>query len=866
MNPETTKLIEQYLSNELSATEKISFEKKLAESSSLQKEVKLQQRIHDAAKRAATRVQIRQIGKSYHFYRNLLATGIVITAIIIVSVLAFYIYSSFNKEKKFSESPEVKSLVEQLKENSPIDNLASEFFYWEGKDSIILSKEGVLLSVPSNAFLLNGLPYSDKAIIQWQEAMDGATIVKSGLSTIAGDRLLETQGMFGIQAYTKDGKKLTVNPNVGIYIQAPVDQYKDGIQLFSGKKGKEGIINWVNPTPLMKIPVPIDMKELDFYPNRYEGTLDELKMSSAKKYRDSLYLSFDEEDCNSGNQEIVAVEPSSYSNEIAKSKPAPVGQSNTPLKKDKKNNQFYEHHENSSDKVYWSYEVRKIDKKHAVIILKADLNEDCQLSTLKDFKNSKISNYINTEILLENSPQFKKTSDLRSYMNYEIYNPTSKSRIYKDNVVRFIQQIEILDDKPFTIYVKKKFTVCSKGKNIEPATLNDEIFIKGFSELDQTDESNFKSNFLNQYISPTKVISFWQPAFNNTLLATREFERRMRTIHTTCDNKVLDLYTSNLYKSMKEIDEMAVSLGHPEFAEFAKEQVGSLNLSNPHLRGLQKFYENETKKLQRIVQLNRGYKIRKKNEWDKDLQKNREKEQNRTIDREYRALNEEYNINLKNVSKQLGKTVGFQIHGGGTVYNIDKYVMDATISRTSTLITDSETEKTAKITYNPFSFEVKNSDQFKNLYTYLFPTLLNSYQRISSVNGKFDYPLNSDIHYDLCIIGISDKGFFYKEVRNLCYGNIGLLELSDIPEKELDNKIKMLNEARGILKPIPIGSEISWLKKEQKNYIRQKKRRNDAEFRTKIKQVIFPCMGAGEYLPKPVSDTTAVSTENLFGI
>jgi hypothetical protein len=195
-----------------------------------------------------------------------------------------------------SESSEVKTLIETLKEKSPIDNLASEFFFWKGSDSVVLSKEGVLLSIPENAFLLNGAPYSKNAIVQWQEAIDGATIVKSGLSTMAGDRLLETQGMFGIQAYTEKGEKLTVNPKVGIYVQAPVDQYKKDMQLFSGEKGKDGTINWVNPKPLMKIPVPVDMKDLNFYPQGYEAKLDELKNPKEKKYRDSLYLSFDEED------------------------------------------------------------------------------------------------------------------------------------------------------------------------------------------------------------------------------------------------------------------------------------------------------------------------------------------------------------------------------------------------------------------------------------------------------------------------------------------------------------------------------------------------------------------------------------------
>ena len=295
MNSESTKLIERYLSNELSASEKLAFEKELAENPSLQQEVEFQKQIHEGIKRASTRSQIKSIGKSYHLYKKLVTSGIVVAAITAASLIGYAIYSSNKSKAEGAESSEVKELLETLKEKSPIDHLASEFFFWKGSDSVVLSKEGVLLSIPENAFLLNGAPFSKNAIVQWQEAIDGATIVKSGLSTMADDRLLETQGMFGIQAYTEKGEKLTVNPKVGIYVQAPVDQYKKDMQLFSGEKGKDGTINWVNPKPLMKIPVPIDMKDLNFYPQGYEAKLDELKKPKEKKYRDSLYLSFEEE-------------------------------------------------------------------------------------------------------------------------------------------------------------------------------------------------------------------------------------------------------------------------------------------------------------------------------------------------------------------------------------------------------------------------------------------------------------------------------------------------------------------------------------------------------------------------------------------
>jgi hypothetical protein len=142
--------------------------------------------------------------------------------------------------------------------------------------------------------LKNGNPYTGEAIVQFQEAMDAEDIVTSGLSTMSGDRLLETQGMFSLRSYTKDGEELEVNPDVGVYAQAPFDEAKQGMQLFSGEKDANGNIDWQNPEPMYKLPVPVDMSELDFYPAEYEPYLDKQKWKQSKKSRDSLYLSFEE--------------------------------------------------------------------------------------------------------------------------------------------------------------------------------------------------------------------------------------------------------------------------------------------------------------------------------------------------------------------------------------------------------------------------------------------------------------------------------------------------------------------------------------------------------------------------------------------
>jgi hypothetical protein len=263
---------------------------------------------------------------------------------------------------------------------------------------------------------------------------------------------------------------------------------------------------------------------------------------------------------------------------------------------------------------------------------------------------------------------------------------------------------------------------------------------------------------------------------------------------------------------------------------------------------LNDFYKRAVKKLSEEAKTNRELVKKLQKQWDDEVSNERKKESQRTMQREATALNEEYNFNLNNVCKQLGRTVGFQIHGGGTVFNIDKYVMDATIARKSATIVDPETGKTAQIVYNPFSFTVKEATNYPKLYTYLFPSEINSYQRISPKNnkGKFDYPLNNDMQYDLCVVGISDEGYFYYEKRDLNKGDLGEVELILISEKEFNERINALNEARGVSKRMAIDDELFWLVKEQKNYIVQKQRKEDEAFRNRIKGIIFPCRGESE--------------------
>ncbi|MCH2224819.1 MAG: hypothetical protein MK066_08630 [Crocinitomicaceae bacterium] len=723
MNPNITKIIEQYIEGALNEKDTIAFEQRMNTNKKLRDEVELQRSIHEGAKRASQRADVKKTGKRYHLSKGLKWLGLSIVGVVIIVSSALHfsgnsdtksetkkenienIKVSATKETSDINCETAKEGIENVEPKEKLNNLPVQYFTIPSNGDVVLSKDGVLISVPKNAFLLNGKPYTGKTIVQYQEAIDGGAIVKAGLSTMSGDKLLETQGMFAVEGFTEDGEPLAFNPQVGVYLQVPVDDQTKDMKLFDGIKLADGTIDWQNPEELEKIPIPVDMSELDFYPMGYEAHLDNQKWKTNKKSRDSLYLSFED---FSGNypQSIVS---------------SPVIEKIKPIKKNK----------------------NVVNKK-------------------RPQKNTK-----------------------------------------SDAVTMDTTALEV---------IKK--------------------------------------------ISPSKVLAFWKKKFNNTNLATREFERRMQAIHKTCNDAVLKKYTTGLKKSISTIDKEIVSMGYNEFNAFAMEKVGAVNPNNPHLAGLQSFYEKGIRELRKKNKRTQEKEKKRREKWDDEMAKERSKEQKRKISREAQALSEEFKFNLDNVYKQLGRTKGFTLkYGGGSIKNIDAYVKEATVARKTTEITDPFTGKKAKITYNKFSVEVPDANKYIKLYTYLFPHQINSYQRIDATNGKFDYPLNDDIIYDIGIIGITDKGYEYFQKQTFNGGELGTISMESLTEKDLETRIQQLNKKR-IKKPMHIGDELNWLFKERKNYIEQKQRQRMYQFREDVACVIFPC-----YNGRP---NKTVEQENVF--
>lgn len=876
------KQIERYLNGEMLIDEKKNFEAELKVNESLRESVEIQKEIHSAAKRAVQRNTIRKVGKRYHVLKTIKFISVTITIATLSIFAANYLSNkSFLKETKTPNKVVALTMLDSLATHSPIANCHSQFFDWNGNDSAIVTKNGVLLSITDESFLLDGKPYKGKAIIQWQEALDASSIIKAGLSTTSNGRLLETQGMFGLEVFTPKGKKLTLNPKVGVYVQAPVSEQKKGMQLFKGEKDKWGVINWIDPTPLERLPISVPMSRLNFYPTSFVDTLDKMGKPKDKKYRDSLYLqlTIPKESNLKARWEFTPYKQFSTSFDIAdyfklkvnvvingdeiyfEIKLPCFNTTALPREFEFKKNQLLG---NISREMFFDYEF----------IPNRDMNLEIEnlLSKEKEFK---VEGYDFHEYYPSRRPYSMRVSN--SNIEYKGSLSTSVVKSF-DNKKMFVIEKEHqnllmqqnIGEKvnfklgsssndywmDFTIKIKN----LNKIKNLRipfimanykgPVRKKENHFGCAVLVIDQNIDSE------SAFLSPAKVLAFWNDQFNKTNLATKDFEKRMQVIHQICKSRnkatttdLLNLYLNNLDKSIAYADEQAVKLGFPQFQTFADEHIGRIDTQNKHLQNLRSFYEKSIQLFEDELDKNKRDVALLEEKLQAELETERVLEKVRTSNREKQNFEEEKALNLKDVYKQLEieNVVGFTITetSPANVYNIDRFVEETTKERKTTTYTDPNTGKKATITYNPFSLEVTEYEKYEQLFVYLLPSKMNSFQRLNLTEGKLNYPLNNLMDYDVVVLGIKDNRYFVSTHKKMNSGHLGKLKLKEIRENALNRLLEKLTQKREVDQPMSFKDELQWLKVEQVYSQFQRKKIENERFIDRMRKLVFPCWRGG---------------------
>lgn len=368
-------------------------------------------------------------------------------------------------------------------------------------------------------------------------------------------------------------------------------------------------------------------------------------------------------------------------------------------------------------------------------------------------------------------------------------------------------------------------------------------------------------------VNPSTVKTIWDTKFNNTILATKEFEERMPYIHNSCSNEVLETYINNLDKSLSEIDSMVLPLVSggvkDQFIQFAQHGDGKVELSTKAAQRLAGYYKRKQKMIAKALAKTQQDYWNKQVELDNKLNNKELESKNRNNQNTGEVFMKEYKKNLCKVYAEVNYpynceqpfrpiTPKYTVEVSNLGWNnIDRKVYEATATRTSTTI--SYNGKSSTLTYNDWSATVKNEEKFDRVFVYNIPVEFNSYIKLPKVEKQYSYKLNADINYNTVVIGWTENQMFYaKEVSKQGHSTF---DLQQIEEKELK---KLLKKELGNNEKSKAESDfISYAHQDQKRINKNEKALN---LKAKIEPIIFPCwyepITSGPAVP--IADSTSI--------
>lgn len=756
---ENIEIIEKYLRDELSEKDKKAFEEKLKTDTQLQKEVELQKEVIKGIERIGTKQSIQKAYKKYKWGQSGFNLGLGATILVVVTTVFLWYNSNTSTVADNNILPELNEVG--TKEWADADKLipSQKFVINTANDTVIETQGGIVMYIPQGSFLDdNGNEVNGEVEFEVKEALNAAQIIQAGLSSKSGNRLLESAGMFYVNA-RKDGKTVQINPENGIYTEVPTYEVKPDMQLFEGKRMADGSIDWINPAPLEKFLTPVDIHSLNFYPPKYESKLAKLGYDvSNKEFKDSLYYSFAWED--DGKDSIILI-----------------------------------HAEGEVPDSLLGREQKALEM-GLIVRDSTKVPKDC---------NGPVVKY-------PNKVDFNSVVDT-----------TSTSSLIFGRKLPY-QYAQELSDSVAESY--DSYQVCG--------------------------------------INPAKIKTIWSNEFNNTLISTREFEERLPAIFGTCNDKVLDLYINNLNIDMYKIDSMAAEISggnsRNNFLQFATRKDGKVKIDDKRVEKLKKHYEEKQKLIaEAIVKTREKFEIENRR-LDEEAGETRAKHSQDELKRKEDNYVEEFNLNLKEAYRQLGKPKPDRLDAKG-IYklrlktggwkNVDAYVMESLDNRETLDYTDPLTGKKAVIKYEPISVTIKDESKFNRLLVYILPDQLNSFMRIKKENGVYTEKLNELMNHSLVCLGyIDEQAYFYSldGVKPKEYSNI---KLTPISQQELKHNLNRYDnkQRKSLLK------DFDYQLFEVKEQKRQQALIANQKLREEIMQVIFPCNFSNTEAPEIISES-----------
>lgn len=853
--------IEQYLLNTMSKTERTEFEKQINSNPDLKAKVEAQQTIMDAVGRIALKQSVKKAHKSFKL-KALLTKLIALIAII---VAAGFITLQVLNTKNSENSLGISENTSFLPENDSISNFSNKMLEEEvfristQRDTIIENKDGVVIYIPANAF------DSDNTEIDVlvQSALSAEDILYAGLSTTSNGDALETGGMFYVDAFD-NGKRINLVKD--LQVDVPTEKKVEGMQLYAGKKTKDGDINWVNPAPIKNSLTPVDILTLDFFPPTYDTKLSEWGYPK-KEFKDSLYYSFafEQEGSSLSLDDIVEVPNRPLTRDEAKfiygkgdnrvldnnmTRDEAIklsGRNRLPAPKmidsegDRINNEIASNQGISindmpasvDEVIKWNFKSKYIGNNNYEIIITVDQRDGWHI-----YSQTQPAGGISfpTEFNFQGN-NIQLVGETREFGS-TLHDGQFPERVFTGDKVIFKQKIHVT--KTTNINIEYAFMACLEA-----------CFPPEFRTTKMTLELREDIEPIS-HINPASIKTIWNTKFNNTNLATKEFEERLVWIHKSCNQSVLDAYINNLDKPLYEVDLMVTDMVSGEvkskFIQFSKLKDGQVELDDVATQKLSAYYKTKTKAYTKaLMETQKTY-------WDEQAQKDIDQQNAnaesrlRDVRNQQNVFNKELRINLCKVYSELKlnydcskkrtpmRVANYYYSASMSTTgwnNIDKQVVLATVNRETTTI--SYKGKTSTLTYNNWTGSIPEYETYDRINVYNVPKTIRSYVKIKGKKGKYKYKLNADLEYETVVLAWNENQLYYA-TKSTKQGS-ETFNLKAISEIDFKTKIKA---KLGHINTMD--TEIDYIINIRKNDKRVKENIQRKKLRSRVEPIVFPCL------------------------
>ena len=323
---------------------------------------------------------------------------------------------------------------------------------------------------------------------------------------------------------------------------------------------------------------------------------------------------------------------------------------------------------------------------------------------------------------------------------------------------------------------------------------------------------------LNFGIDPAIIKVIKSDQFQNTFIATKEFESRLKIIFKTCNNEVLNTYINNLNKNLYEVDSLAaIALGEnqyqQDFINFSQQRLTKVKQADKYADLLKGYYKKQLSKV--------------KSELEKGQEKLR-KELNKK-NNEAQKVADDYKKLLWKREKYRMETYGFNWSETGWI-NIDN----------GTLPKDWNEQ--------PLEITVSNGKQFDRVYTYIVYTSIKSLYRLNA-NDNIQFYVGNDEKKQMLMpkkeIGVA-IGIGYKDEKPSL--SVKEFETGSEPKFSLTLSPSSLDKVKEAIRPYEkntkenmISIDLAFMAKFYKEEMRQKELKKENEFIMQLWDIAFPC-------------------------